>query len=256
MSEEISARNIGIFTGKEQARISDCRVALLGLGAGSVVASLLVRTGVRNMLIIDGDEVSNSNLNRQLYKTHDVGRKKARCTEEVLMSINPELNLTVRDEYLSGADVEILKGYDVIIDTIDLSSVEVILKVHRFAKLNNIPVIFPINLGWRSLVTVFDDQSDTLEDMLGDSSGVSAQDFSFWAEFLGEFVPDYGKERYEEFLRKASKMADWCPAPQIGATVYATASLITTVLYKVVNKHPYIRARSFEYLDLYRPETL
>jgi len=232
---KITERNIGIITEGEQGKISKSKVALLGLGAGSVIANLLVRLGVENLLIIDGDDVSESNLNRQMYSRGDIGSSKATETSRILRSINPNLNLTVYDQYLENSSLPLLEGYDVIIDTIDLSSVRVIMAVHEYARNKKIPIVFPINLGWKSLVTVFDTESDTIEEMLGDSSGANSGNFSFWAKFLAKYVPDYGLEKYQAFLGKAETMEDWCPAPQIGATVYSTASLVATQVVKIIN---------------------
>ncbi|MEK7548612.1 MAG: ThiF family adenylyltransferase [Patescibacteria group bacterium] len=252
--QDFLERNIGIISEEEQGKISKSKVALLGLGAGSVIAGLLVRLGVEHLLIADGDTVSKSNLNRQLYVADDVGSSKTSRTEKALKAINPKLDLTVYDSYLSDSNLPILKGYNVIVDTIDLSAVNVIMSVHSLARQENIPVIFPINLGWKSMVTVFDDKSETLDDMLGDSSRADTGNFSFWATFLEKYVPEHGLEKYRAFLDKASKMEDWCPAPQIGATVYATASLVTTLLAKIVNDQTYTHAPKFDCLDLFRPE--
>lgn len=257
MSEIITSRNIGILTSEEQQKLQRARVAVIGLGAGSVIAELLVRTGFKNITIVDGDNVSETNLNRQLYSSKDVGKNKAIQTKERLLSLVSDINLTVVSEYLKVGDTHSLGNLDLIIDTIDLSSIEVIMSVHSYAKKEGIPVIFPINLGWKSMVTVFDKKSVGIENLIGGSESISDRvaklDFSFWASFLERYVPEYGKQRYKDFLGKASSMNDWCPAPQLGATVFSTAALTLSVAVRVITDQDYVIAPDFEVIDLFSP---
>ena len=49
------------------ARLSSARVAVIGVGGvGGYAAEMIVRAGVGHILILDSDEVSVSNRNRQL----------------------------------------------------------------------------------------------------------------------------------------------------------------------------------------------
>lgn len=232
------SRNIGIWSADQQNVLANTSVAILGVGLGSNVAELLVRTGFTKLVIADGDTVSETNLNRQLFTSDDIGKKKTTALTERLKQINPNLELKVIDRYVETKDVgTVLEGVDIVVDTIDLSSVEVILRLHSTAAQKMIPVVFPINLGWKSIVTVFTPESQTLEEFMGLSSDVvgraKANDFSFWAEFLGRYVPDYGKEQFQSFLEKAASMDDWCPAPQLGITVGLTSSLVVATCVKI-----------------------
>lgn len=250
------SRNIGILTEEQQATLAQKSLVILGVGLGSNIAELAVRTGFSDITIVDGDEVSETNLNRQAYTASDIGESKVASLRKRLLEINPDLSLTTVGEYLNSENIPaVLAGADIIIDTIDLSSIEVILSVHSFAREHDIPVVFPMNLGWTSMATSFTSRSITLEEFMGNDEDMvdqaKAKDFSFWAKFLGRFVPEYGREQFQEFLEKASKMEDWCPAPQLGVTVTATSSVVVTYCAKIALGLPFKVAPEFVSVDLF-----
>lgn len=71
--------------------IVKAKVAVIGLGGlGSHGAMALARCGVRDMRLIDDDEVELSNIHRQLYLPRDVGQKKVAVLTELLLALNPE----------------------------------------------------------------------------------------------------------------------------------------------------------------------
>jgi molybdopterin/thiamine biosynthesis adenylyltransferase len=88
-------RNLGYLSPHEQARLDDCRVAVLGLGGvGGVAAELLVRAGLGGLTICDAEAFEASNLNRQVGALGStLGRAKAEVMGERLMDINPTLRL-------------------------------------------------------------------------------------------------------------------------------------------------------------------
>ena len=58
-------------------RLGEAKVAIAGLGGlGSNIAFSLVRSGVRNLHLVDFDRVDESNLNRQQYRMEHIGRLK------------------------------------------------------------------------------------------------------------------------------------------------------------------------------------
>jgi molybdopterin/thiamine biosynthesis adenylyltransferase len=86
-------RNIRAFGTGIQTALAELRVAVVGCGGtGSAVAEQLVRLGVRDLILIDGDSLSASNLTRVYGSTaHDVGRPKAVVLREHLLEIAPDL---------------------------------------------------------------------------------------------------------------------------------------------------------------------
>lgn len=104
-------------------RVAQQRVIVFGCGGvGSWCIEALVRTGIRHLTIVDFDSVSPSNINRQLMATQQtIGHVKVEAMRRHLLTINPEADITVRDETYSDqtADTFQLDDYDYVIDCID-----------------------------------------------------------------------------------------------------------------------------------------
>ncbi len=133
-------------------RIAHAHVLCVGLGGvGGIATELLARTAVGRLTIVDGDVVEDSNRNRQLIATtHTVGQSKAEAMAERLLSINPALDLQVRNEFLKDDNLEALLDaapYDCVLDAIDTLAP----KVHLIAGcLNrNLPVVSSMGSGAR-----------------------------------------------------------------------------------------------------------
>jgi hypothetical protein len=87
-------RNIRAFGLDIQRTLRDLRVAIVGAGGtGSAIAEQLVRLGVRHLLLIDPDQLSETNLTR-VYGSFPpgVGRPKVEVLTEHLMKIAPDLD--------------------------------------------------------------------------------------------------------------------------------------------------------------------
>lgn len=103
--------------------LKSANVLVVGLGGvGSFAAEFLARAGVGHLTIVDGDVVDITNVNRQLPALHStVGMPKVHIVGDRLMDINPELNLTRIEEFLSPERaLEIVdEKYDYVLDCID-----------------------------------------------------------------------------------------------------------------------------------------
>ncbi|MEL1242127.1 tRNA threonylcarbamoyladenosine dehydratase [Flavobacterium flavipallidum] len=104
-------------------KLQNATVMVVGLGGvGSFAAEFLARAGVGNMIIVDGDVVDITNINRQLPALHStVGEPKVTIVGDRLMDINPELNLTRVKEFLSPerAFELVSEDMDYVLDCID-----------------------------------------------------------------------------------------------------------------------------------------
>lgn len=89
-------RNVRAFGPAIQQTLGDLRVAVVGCGGtGSAVAEQLVRLGVRHLVLVDPDEVSQSNLTRMYGSTASVvGHPKCRVLARHLKAVFPELQCT------------------------------------------------------------------------------------------------------------------------------------------------------------------
>lgn len=91
MSEERYSRHLGLFGAEGQSRISGASVAIVGLGGlGVHVVQQLAYLGVRDFLLIDGDEVTASNLNRLVGAIEaDEGESKVLVAARQIEAIQP-----------------------------------------------------------------------------------------------------------------------------------------------------------------------
>lgn len=114
--------------------IRNAHVLVAGLGGvGAYAAEQLVRAGIGNITIVDGDKVQATNRNRQLPALiSTTGRLKAEIMSERLLDINPDLKLMAIAEYIKDERaIEILeKGYDYVVDAIDTLSPKVYFIYH------------------------------------------------------------------------------------------------------------------------------
>ncbi|XP_030952913.1 tRNA threonylcarbamoyladenosine dehydratase-like [Quercus lobata] len=122
VSEQLT-RNIQFFGLESQQKVTASYVVVIGLGGvGSHAASMLLRSGVGRLLLVDFDQVSLSSLNRHAVATRaDVGIPKAQCLKEHFLSIFPECHIDAKVLlYDASSEEEILSGNpDFVLDCID-----------------------------------------------------------------------------------------------------------------------------------------
>lgn len=105
-----------------QRRIRRGRVLLVGAGGlGSPAALYLAAAGVGTLGVVDDDLVEVSNLQRQvIHGTGDVGRAKVESAADRLRELNPGVHVEMfRTRLTSGNGMEILRGWDVVLDGTD-----------------------------------------------------------------------------------------------------------------------------------------
>ena len=105
-----------------QRKLAEARVLIVGAGGlGSPVALYLAAAGVGHIGIIDEDVVDLSNLHRQvIHRTRDIGRPKVASAADALRDLNPHVDVaTIHARLSSGNAIELLKGYDVVVDGSD-----------------------------------------------------------------------------------------------------------------------------------------
>ena len=104
--EERYSRNRLYVSEREQSIIKDYKIFLGGAGIGSIIAECALRFGFEHITIVDGDKIERSNLNRQNYTENDIGRYKAECLAERLLSINPDAQIDFHTEFLTPDNIE------------------------------------------------------------------------------------------------------------------------------------------------------
>ncbi len=116
------SRQIPLIGVEGQRKLRNSRVAIVGVGGlGTNVSQTLAMIGVGNILLVDHDRVSITDLNRQvLFTEKDIGKPKVIVAKKRLEDLNPEVNIEVVQEKLSGENInDLLKHYDIIVDCLD-----------------------------------------------------------------------------------------------------------------------------------------
>ena len=138
-----------LFKKEGLENLKNANVLIVGVGGvGSFAAEFLARAGIGNLTIVDGDVVDITNINRQLPALHStVGQTKIDVVGDRLMDINPELNLTKVQEFLSPERAfEIVdEKYDYVLDCID--SVTPKLNLIIGAKRKRVKIISSMGAG-------------------------------------------------------------------------------------------------------------
>ena len=115
---------------KGQEKLKQATVAVVGCGGlGSPVLTYLTSAGIGKLIIIDFDEVSESNLNRQfLYGIKDIGRMKVECAKERLQDLNHEIEIVDFHEKVSPDNIgKFIDSADVVIDCVDNLETRILL---------------------------------------------------------------------------------------------------------------------------------
>ena len=105
-------------------KLQSANILIVGLGGvGSFAAEFLVRSGIGNLTIVDGDTVDITNINRQLPAlSSTIGKNKTDVVAERILDINPEINLKKINEFLEPERMEEIltqEKFDYVLDCID-----------------------------------------------------------------------------------------------------------------------------------------
>lgn len=104
-------------------KLENSHICVFGLGGvGSFTVEALARSGVGRLTLVDGDSVSESNINRQLFALKStVGKMKTEVAKERIADINPDCEVRVISQFITpeNADMFFTFTYDFCIDAID-----------------------------------------------------------------------------------------------------------------------------------------
>lgn len=144
-----------LFKKEGLENLKNSNVLIVGLGGvGSFAAEFIARAGVGKMTIVDGDTVDITNINRQLPALHStVYMHKVDVVGDRLMDINPELELTRINEFLSPERTHeiVTSDFDYVLDCID--SVTPKINLILAAKRKKVKVISNMGAGGKYLAS-------------------------------------------------------------------------------------------------------
>lgn len=139
-----------------QLKLKQGKVLVIGAGGlGSPALLYLVAAGVGTITIVDGDQVSLSNLQRQvLYTVDDIGVNKAEAAKRRLMLLNPEINISSIPQFLDSSNIlAILKDFDLVIDGSDNFSTRYL--VNDACVISGTPLVYGAIFKFTGQVSVF-----------------------------------------------------------------------------------------------------
>ena len=121
--DQAFSRTALLLGAEAMEKLRKARVIVFGLGGvGGHACEALVRAGVGAIDLVDDDQVSESNLNRQLFATRStIGMDKTEAAKLRLLDINPDLKITTHKCFFlpETADRFDFTQYDYIVDAID-----------------------------------------------------------------------------------------------------------------------------------------
>ncbi len=138
-----------LLGGEKLNKLNNSTVAVFGIGGvGGYVCEALARSGVGHLVLVDGDCICKTNINRQIIAlTSTIGKKKVEVMKERLLDINPEMIVESIDKFFEkqNADSFDINSFDYIVDCIDRVTNKVDLI--EWAKKNNKPIISAMGAG-------------------------------------------------------------------------------------------------------------
>ena len=106
-------------------------VLIVGLGGvGGYAAEALIRSGIKNLILIDHDKIDITNLNRQIISNQsNIGNDKVDEFKKRILNINPDCNVTTHKMFLDRNNYTILDKYkiDYIVDCCDSTDTKKLL---------------------------------------------------------------------------------------------------------------------------------
>ena len=145
MFERLSA----LVSSKELNIIYKSKILLVGVGGvGGFAFEALIRSGFKNITLIDGDIIALSNLNRQIISNMtNIGQDKVNVAKNRALAINKDLNIEEHKVYLTkeNFNLYINEAYDYIIDACD--DIDIKIALIKYAHTHNIKIITCLGTG-------------------------------------------------------------------------------------------------------------
>ena len=156
--------NMGILSENDLVKLQEIKVIIIGLGGlGGYVVNQLVRLGVCQLILIDFDHFSVSNLNRQLFANMDnIGESKVDVIFRELKKINPNISIKIEKKRIQ--DVKNLKG-NYMIDCVD--NIDTKIYLSKLSNQLDIPLLHGSCGGWYGQVGWISPKCTLIEDLYG-----------------------------------------------------------------------------------------
>lgn len=121
--DDMFSRTRALLGDAALAKLQSCRAVVFGVGGvGGHCAEALIRSGIGSLLLVDGDEVVESNLNRQAVAYRStLGMAKAEAMRQRLLDINPDAKIEALHAFYLPDDTHGVweRPLDLVVDAID-----------------------------------------------------------------------------------------------------------------------------------------
>ena len=139
-------------------KLKNAKVIIYGIGGvGSFAVEGLVRAGIGNLVLVDPDNISITNINRQIHSNvNTVGKSKIEVMKERILEINPQENVeTYNPKSLEFEEENLIdESYSYVIDAVD--TVKTKVNIIERAKKKGVPVISAMGAGNKLDATKFE----------------------------------------------------------------------------------------------------
>jgi len=134
------------FSKHDPKLLSVLRASVVGIagagGLGSNVAISLARAGVGKLIIADFDKIAASNLNRQQYFMHQIGKLKIKALLENLKNINPFSEYEVHNVRINKKNISKIFGQaEILVEAFDQAKMKQMLIEAWLSRFPGRPII-------------------------------------------------------------------------------------------------------------------
>ena len=253
---EVTKKNIGVYTEEEQARLRDSRIIIFGLGGvGGMESILCARSGIGHISGVDPDIFELSNTNRQMMAmSSTMNEYKSVATENHLKDINPFLSTNFHNIRVTEENVyELIKGHDLVLEALDDMPSRIV--VHRAARALGVPSIsMSGSPPHRGFVSSFFPEGISYEDALN----IPTQGKSISDPVVTQFVHDIKKKRAQYSVSKGAPQSwadDFCGGRAGWIITPIRASLIASfscheAIQILIGQQPLAPAPKGIYIDM------
>lgn len=231
-------RNRGFISATEQARLAAAVVGIAGAGGdGGHAALTLARLGVQRFRLADPEDFELENTNRQAgCNVESIGRNKAMTVAAAIRLINPEASVDVFEAGVTADNVAgFVAGCDAVLDETEYTQPAVGVMIAQVARVQQVPVLMALNIGFGCLVTTFAPRSPwTLERYLGLPADIAPDSVKATDVPLWRWVPRLPAYAHESVLRAVQ--AGEIATPSVAPGVALAAGVLATETFNCLTR--------------------
>lgn len=145
-----------------QLALKTARAVIVGLGGlGSPAALYLAAAGVGELVLVDGDNVDDSNLQRQIaHSQKTIGLNKAQSAKAQILAINPHIQVVVEPNYLNEGNAQaLIASADIVLDCSDNFTTRVLL--NQLCVHHKKPLVSGAAIRFEGQISVFNHDADS-----------------------------------------------------------------------------------------------